>query len=63
MGCFTLPGEAGVQQLEGNVHRDERNSGTYYHIPLYTFGTIIFLPCVVTFTIVQHFFAGGIQAF
>jgi len=34
MGCFTLPGEAGVQQLEGNVHRDERNSGTYYHTPL-----------------------------
>ncbi len=49
MGCFTLPDEGSVQQLEGNVHRDEINSGTYYHIPLNTFGTIIFLTCVVTF--------------
>lgn len=28
LGCFTLPSASGLQQLEGNVHRDQRNPGT-----------------------------------
>lgn len=36
MGCFTLPGGSGFQQLEGNVYWDEGDSGMQYLTHLYT---------------------------
>lgn len=42
MGCFTLPGGSGFQQLEGNVYWDERDSGIQYLTRLYTLIVRIF---------------------